>query len=52
MRMTAVVGMASPRVRAFLEVVAIVAALAFLLFVVEPSFEYAGGGSFYHYAGT
>ncbi|MGF7209752.1 tripartite ATP-independent transporter DctM subunit [Skermanella aerolata] len=46
MRMTAVVSMASPRVRAFLEVVAIVAALAFLLFVVEPSFEYAAEEAF------
>ena len=42
MRMTAVIGMVSPPVRAFLDVVAIVAALAFLLVVVEPAFELAG----------
>jgi tripartite ATP-independent transporter DctM subunit len=46
MRMTALVGMAPPRVRAFLEVAAIAAALAFLLFVVEPSFEYASEEAF------
>jgi tripartite ATP-independent transporter DctM subunit len=42
MRMTAVIGMVQPPVRAFLDVVAIVAALAFLLVVVEPAFELAG----------
>ena len=42
MRMTAVIGMVPPPVRAFLDVVAIVAALAFLLVVVEPAFELAG----------
>src|SRR4051812_44634150 len=41
MRMTAIVGVASPRVRAFLDAVAIAAALAFLLLVVEPAYEYA-----------
>ncbi|EWY40763.1 ABC transporter permease [Skermanella stibiiresistens SB22] len=46
MRMTALVAMASPRVREFLNVAAISAALAFLLFVVEPSFEYAAEEAF------
>jgi tripartite ATP-independent transporter DctM subunit len=40
MRMTAFVGMASPAVRAFLEVVAITAPLAFLLLLVYPGFEF------------
>src|SRR4051812_10243908 len=39
-RMTAFVGMASPAVRAFLEVVAITAPLAFLLLIVYPGFEF------------
>jgi tripartite ATP-independent transporter DctM subunit len=46
MRMTALVGMASPRVRAFLETVAVAAALAFLLLVVEPAYEYASDEAF------
>lgn len=46
MRMTAIVGMVSPRVRAFLDVVAVAAALAFLLVVVEPAFEFASEESF------
>src|SRR3954462_798356 len=41
MRMTAFVGMASPAVRAFLDVVAITAPLAFLLLIVYPGFEFA-----------
>src|SRR3954470_6539868 len=41
MRMTAFVGMASPRVRAFLDVVAITAPLAFLLLIVHPGYEFA-----------
>ena len=41
MRMTALVGKVSPAVRAFLDVVAVAAALAFLLMVVEPAFEFA-----------
>jgi tripartite ATP-independent transporter DctM subunit len=41
MRMTALIGMVSPPARAFLDVVAIVAAIAFLLVVVEPAFEFA-----------
>ena len=41
MRMTAFVGMASPAVRAFLEVVAITAPLVFLLLIVYPGVEFA-----------
>jgi tripartite ATP-independent transporter DctM subunit len=41
MRMTAVVGMVSPRARAFLEVLAIAAALTFLALVVYPAYEFA-----------
>jgi tripartite ATP-independent transporter DctM subunit len=41
MRMTALVGMTSPRVRGFLEVISIAAALAFLLFMIGPAYEFA-----------
>jgi tripartite ATP-independent transporter DctM subunit len=41
MRMTALVGKASPPVRAFLDVVAIAAPLAFLLLVIGPAVEFA-----------
>ena len=41
MRMTALVATAGPRMWAFLDVVATCAALAFLLMVVAPSYEYA-----------
>jgi tripartite ATP-independent transporter DctM subunit len=41
MRMTAVVGMTSPRVRGFLEVISIAATLAFLLFIIGPAYEFA-----------
>jgi tripartite ATP-independent transporter DctM subunit len=41
MRMTALVGKASPAVRAFLDVVAIAAPLAFLLLVIGPAVEFA-----------
>ncbi len=41
MRMTAVVGMCSPGTRAFLDVVAIAAPLAFLLMIVGPAMEFA-----------
>ncbi len=41
MRMTAFVSKSSPETRAFLDVVAIAAALAFLVMVVYPAFEYA-----------
>src|SRR5689334_20497999 len=41
MRMTALVGMVTPPVRAFLDVLAIAAALTFLVLVVYPAFEFA-----------
>lgn len=41
MRMTAVVSMVSPQVRAFLEVLAIAAALTFLALIVYPAYEFA-----------
>src|SRR5262245_49731423 len=41
MRMTAIVAMASPGMRAFLDVIATCAALAFLLLIVWPAFDYA-----------
>ncbi|KAB1070046.1 TRAP transporter large permease [Methylobacterium planeticum] len=41
MRMTALVAMASPRVRAFLETVALVAGLIFVALVLEPAYEFA-----------
>ena len=41
MRMTAIVGMLKPRARAFLDVVAVAAALAFLLLVIHPAYEFA-----------
>ncbi|QDM22235.1 TRAP transporter large permease subunit [Tardiphaga sp. vice154] len=41
MRMTALVAMAGPRIWAFLDVVATISALAFLLMIVAPSYEYA-----------
>ena len=41
MRMTAIVGMLGPRARAFLDVVAVAAALAFLLLVLHPAYEFA-----------
>jgi tripartite ATP-independent transporter DctM subunit len=41
MRMTAIVGKLEPRRRAFLDLVAIAAALAFLAFVVHPAYEFA-----------
>src|ERR687886_1452803 len=41
MRMTAVVGMLGPRARAFLDVVATAAPLAFLLLIVHPAYEFA-----------
>jgi tripartite ATP-independent transporter DctM subunit len=41
MRMTAVVSMVSPRVRAFLEVLAVAAALTFLALIVYPAYEFA-----------
>ncbi|PSC03364.1 ABC transporter permease [Alsobacter soli] len=41
MRMTALVGKVGPRARAFLDAVALAAALAFLLMIVYPAFDYA-----------
>ncbi|MBV9559988.1 MAG: TRAP transporter large permease subunit [Bradyrhizobium sp.] len=46
MRMTAVVASLRPAARAYLDVVATCAALAFLLMVVQPSFDYAYEESF------
>ncbi|SFN22140.1 TRAP transporter large permease subunit [Variovorax sp. OV329] len=41
MRMTAIVGKLGPRKRAFLDLIAIAAAIAFLGFVVHPAYEFA-----------
>ena len=41
MRMTAIVGQLGPRARAFLDVVAVAASLAFLLLVIQPAYEFA-----------
>src|SRR5262245_36970758 len=41
MRMTALVASAGPRLRAYFDLVAICAALAFLLLIVHPAYEYA-----------
>ena len=41
MRMTAIVGKLEPRRRAFLDLVAIAAAIAFLAFVVHPAYDFA-----------
>jgi len=46
MRMTAFVATAGPRMWAFLDVVATFSALAFLLMILEPSYEYAYEESF------
>src|SRR6516165_7740211 len=46
MRMTAVVASAGPRLRAYLDVVATCAALAFLLMIVWPAYQYAYEESF------
>jgi tripartite ATP-independent transporter DctM subunit len=46
MRMTAIVGAAGPTLRAYLDVVATCAALAFLVMVVWPSWQYAYEESF------
>ncbi len=46
MRMTAVVASASPKMRAYLDVVATCAALAFLLLVIWPAYDYAYEESF------
>ena len=41
MRMTAIVGMVGPRMRAFLDTFALVAALTFLLLIIAPAYEFA-----------
>jgi tripartite ATP-independent transporter DctM subunit len=41
MRMTAIVSMLGPGARAFLDVVAVAASLAFLLLVIHPAYEFA-----------
>src|SRR6476660_1325310 len=46
MRMTAIVASARPAMRAYLDLVATCAALAFLLMIVWPSYEYAYEESF------
>jgi tripartite ATP-independent transporter DctM subunit len=46
MRMTAVVASAKPAMRAYLDLVAVCAALAFLLLIVGPSYDYAYEESF------
>ncbi len=46
MRMTALVASAGPSLRAYLDVVATCAALAFLLLIVHPGYEYAYEESF------
>src|SRR5690349_13749211 len=46
MRMTAVVASVRPAMRAYLDVVATCAALAFLLMIVHPAYEYAYEESF------
>ncbi|WFU39681.1 TRAP transporter large permease subunit [Bradyrhizobium sp. CB82] len=46
MRMTAIVGILSAEVRAFLDVVAAAASLAFLLLVVWPAYEFAADEAF------
>lgn len=46
MRMTAIVGKLEPYGRAFLDLVAIAAAIAFLAFVVHPAYEFAQDEAF------
>src|SRR5579859_5048406 len=46
MRMTAFVGMASPSRRAFFEVLAVAAPLAFLVLVLQPAYEFASDEAF------
>ena len=50
MRMTALVGMASPGVRAFLDVIAIAAPLAFLVLVIGPGRRVRAGRGLHHHA--
>jgi len=46
MRMTAIVGQISPRRRAFFDVLAIAAPLAFLVLVIHPAYEFASDEAF------
>ncbi|VTU36537.1 Neu5Ac permease [Variovorax sp. PBL-H6] len=46
MRMTAIVGKLDPRKRAFLDLIAIASAIAFLAFVVHPAYEFAADEAF------
>src|ERR1700724_4237736 len=46
MRMTAIVGIVSPRKRAFFDGLAIAAPLAFLALVLQPAFEFASDEAF------
>jgi tripartite ATP-independent transporter DctM subunit len=46
MRMTAIVGMVRPRVRAFFEVLAVAAPLVFLALVLHPAYEFASDEMF------
>ena len=46
MRMTAIVGKLGPSKRAFLDLIAIASAVAFLAFVVHPSYEFASDEAF------
>src|SRR6478609_1885069 len=46
MRMTAFVAMSGPRLRAFLETVALVAGLIFVALLLEPAFEFASEETF------
>jgi len=46
MRMTAFVGLVPPRVRAFFDVLAIAAPLAFLALVLQPAYEFASDEAF------
>src|SRR5262245_17882099 len=46
MRMTAIVGQVGPHRRAFFDVLAIAAPLAFLVLVIHPAFEFASDESF------
>jgi tripartite ATP-independent transporter DctM subunit len=46
MRMTAFVGLVPPRMRAFFDVLAIAAPLAFLVLVLDPAYEFASDEAF------
>jgi tripartite ATP-independent transporter DctM subunit len=46
MRMTAIVGMVSPRTRAFFDVLAVAAPLVFLALVLQPAYEFASDEAF------